>query len=78
VGQELPLDHLMIETDAPFLAPVPFRGKTNEPAYVVHVAQKIADLKGTSIEEVARVTTANFDRFIAGPKKTPDEQHRAF
>ena len=69
VAQELPLDHLMIETDAPFLAPVPFRGKTNEPAFVVHVAQKIADLKGTSIEEVARVTTANFDRFTAGPKK---------
>ncbi|MEY4084148.1 MAG: hypothetical protein RL483_1517 [Pseudomonadota bacterium] len=65
VAQELPLDHLMIETDAPFLAPVPFRGKTNEPAFVVHVAQKIADLKQVSVAEVAQKTTINFDRFIS-------------
>jgi TatD DNase family protein len=70
VARELPLEHLMIETDSPFLAPAPFRGKTNEPAYVVHVAQRIADLKGVSVEEVARVTTANFSRFV-GEKKTP-------
>jgi TatD DNase family protein len=66
VAQELPLDHLMIETDAPFLAPVPFRGKTNEPAFVIHVAQKIADLKGIPVSEVAERTTANFERFISG------------
>jgi TatD DNase family protein len=56
----------MIETDAPFLAPAPHRGKVNEPAYVVHVAQKIAELKRLPIEEVARVTSANFSRFAAG------------
>jgi TatD DNase family protein len=70
----------MIETDAPFLAPVPFRGKTNEPAYVVHVAQRIADLKQVPVSEVAQKTTANFDRFVGGQlgqKKTPGETHRA-
>lgn len=63
VAREIPLDHLMIETDSPFLAPVPFRGKTNEPAFVVHVAQRIAELKGCSVEEVAVATSRNFDRF---------------
>ena len=66
VAAEIPLDHLMIETDAPFLAPTPHRGKVNEPAYVVYVAQKIAELKGISIEEVARVTSQNFSRFSSG------------
>lgn len=66
VAIEIPLEHLMIETDAPFLAPAPHRGKVNEPAYVVHVAQKIAELKRLPIEEVARVTSANFSRFAAG------------
>lgn len=66
VAVEIPLEHLMIETDAPFLAPAPHRGKVNEPAYVVHVAQKIAELKGISVEEVARVTSQNFSRFSSG------------
>jgi TatD DNase family protein len=66
VAVEIPLEHLMIETDAPFLAPMPHRGKVNEPAYVVHVAQKIAELKGLPIETVARVTAENFARFSAG------------
>lgn len=66
VATEIPLEHLMIETDSPFLAPAPHRGKVNEPAYVVLVAQKIAELKGVSVEEVSRLTTANFDRFIGG------------
>lgn len=55
----VPLSALLIETDAPFLAPVPFRGKTNEPAYSLYTAQKIAELKGLSLDEVARATTAN-------------------
>jgi len=66
VAVEIPLEHLMIETDAPFLAPMPHRGKVNEPAYVVYVAQKIAELKGISVEEVARVTSQNFSRFSSG------------
>lgn len=56
---EVPLADLVIETDAPFLAPVPFRGKRNEPSYVKYVAEKIAAVKGVSIEEVERVTTQN-------------------
>lgn len=56
----LPLDKLLIETDAPWLAPVPYRGKENQPAYVVEVANKIAEIKECSVEEVAQVTTDNF------------------
>ncbi|HSB04581.1 MAG TPA: TatD family hydrolase [Thermodesulfobacteriota bacterium] len=55
----LPLDSLLVETDAPFLAPVPFRGKRNEPGFVRHTAQKIADLKKVPFEKVAEVTTQN-------------------
>jgi len=64
VARDIPLECLMIETDSPFLAPVPHRGQTNEPAYVVHVAQKIADLKGLPINEVASRTSNNFGRFV--------------
>ena len=66
VATEIPLEHLMIETDSPFLAPAPYRGKVNEPSYVVFVAQKIAELKGVTVEEVARVTSANFEKFVSG------------
>lgn len=62
VAKICPLDRLLIETDSPFLAPVPYRGKTNEPAYVVEVAKKIADLRAISIDEVANATTANAKR----------------
>ncbi len=55
----IPLEHLLLETDAPFLTPVPKRGSINEPAYVKFVAEHVAHIKNTSIEEVARVTTAN-------------------
>lgn len=54
-----PLDRLMVETDSPYLAPVPHRGRKNEPAHVVETARKVAELKGVSLEEVAAVTTAN-------------------
>ncbi|HSV28335.1 MAG TPA: TatD family hydrolase [Candidatus Omnitrophota bacterium] len=56
----LPLERLLVETDCPYLAPIPFRGKRNEPAYVAHTAAKVAELKGVSAEEVAQATTANF------------------
>ncbi len=60
VVKQVPLNRILIETDAPYLAPVPHRGKKNEPKYVVEVAQCIADLKGISVEEVAETTTENF------------------
>jgi TatD DNase family protein len=53
------LKNIVLETDGPYLAPVPFRGKRNQPAYLTHVAEKIADLKQISIQEVATTTTAN-------------------
>jgi TatD DNase family protein len=56
---DISLDHLVLETDSPYLTPVPFRGKPNESSYLIYVAQKLADLKQISIEEVARVTTLN-------------------
>lgn len=63
-AKALPLEKIMIETDCPFLAPQTKRGQRNEPAYVVSVAEKIAELKGLSIEEVARTTTLNARRFF--------------
>lgn len=64
VVKAVPLDRLLIETDSPYLAPVPFRGKQNQPAYVVEVAQCVADLKGVSLEEIATVTSDNFHRLF--------------
>ena len=60
VLEGVPLDRLLVETDAPFLAPLPHRGKRNEPAFVTHTATILAQLKGVSFEELARTTTANF------------------
>ncbi len=60
VAQKVPLDRLLIETDSPYLAPVPHRGKLNEPAFVSHVAEAVARLRGISIEELATATTNNF------------------
>jgi TatD DNase family protein len=60
----LPLDATLVETDAPFLSPVPHRGKPCEPAFVVETAKKLAEVKGVSFEEVAAVTTANFERMF--------------
>lgn len=60
-----PLDKLLIETDAPYLAPIPYRGKRNQPAYIPYIAQRIADEKFTTIEDLARITTENANRFFA-------------
>ncbi len=60
VAKQVPLDRMLIETDAPYLAPVPFRGKVNQPAYVRHVAECIAELRGISVDEVAEATSRNF------------------
>jgi TatD DNase family protein len=64
VARMLPLDRLLIETDSPFLAPAPFRGKRNEPAHVVRVAEMIAALRGTSPDEIGRAALANFERLF--------------
>ena len=60
VAQKCPLDRILVETDSPYLAPVPYRGKPNEPAYVRHVAEEIAKLRSISIESVHQATTENF------------------
>lgn len=60
VARKCPIDRVLVETDSPYLAPVPLRGKTNEPAYVRHTAQFVADLKGLSLEDLAQHTTDNF------------------
>ena len=68
VVKKVPLDRILIETDAPYLAPVPHRGKKNEPKFVVDVAQCVADLKGISIEKLAEITTDNFHRLFPKAK----------
>jgi len=64
VAQQVPLDRLLIETDCPYLAPIPFRGKRNEPAYVIEVARCLAEVRGVSLEEIGRLTTNNFAKFF--------------
>ncbi len=59
VVQDLPLESMVLETDSPYLAPVPFRGKRNESSYIIHIAQKLAEIKNVSLEEVAATTTSN-------------------
>jgi len=64
VAQSVPLDRLLIETDCPYLAPIPYRGKRNEPAYVVEVARCLAGIHGVEVEEIGRVTSHNFVSFF--------------
>lgn len=65
VAKFVPLERCLIETDSPYLAPVPYRGKTNSPAYVPHVAAQVASLKGISTEDVALATTRNFETLFS-------------
>ena len=67
VAQKCPLDRLLIETDAPYLAPVPYRGKRNQPAYVAHVGEEIAHLRGLDLAEISSATCANFCRLFNPP-----------
>ena len=60
----VPPDRLLVETDAPYLAPVPERGKPNEPSYIVHTARKLSEIKGLDMETIARTTTGNFFRLF--------------
>lgn len=69
VARLVPLDRLLVETDAPYLAPVPFRGKLNEPSYVRHVATEIAKVKGLPFEELAAATTTNFFRLFSSASR---------
>lgn len=71
IAQKVPLDKMLIETDAPYLAPVPFRGKSNEPAYVRYVAEYIAELRGIPVAELAEQTTENFFRLFKDAKRKP-------
>ena len=70
VARFVPLDRCLIETDSPYLAPVPFRGKTNTPALVPHVAARLAALKGIPVEQVARATSDNFETLFRTSSKT--------
>jgi TatD DNase family protein len=65
IAAELPADRILVETDAPYLAPGPYRGKRNEPAYVAEVARVLAEVRGVSFEEIARQTTENFFKLFA-------------
>lgn len=64
IAKQVPLDRLLIETDCPYLTPIPYRGKRNEPAYVVEVARCLAGLHGVELEEMGRITSENFNRFF--------------
>jgi len=72
VARKAPLDRILVETDSPYLAPVPKRGKTNEPAYVKHTAEFVAQLRGMPYEELVEATTINFYRLFNQARKTVD------
>jgi TatD DNase family protein len=69
VAAFVPLDRMLIETDSPYLAPVPYRGKTNNPSYVPFVAQQIAQLRNLPIGMIAQATSDNFETLFAGVKR---------
>jgi len=73
VARDVPLDRCLIETDSPYLAPMPHRGKTNQPAYVALVGARLAEIKGLDVSEVARATTANFEQLF-GLQTTPNRE----
>ena len=68
IVKDIPLDRLLVETDAPYLAPMPYRGKRNEPAFVAHTAEVLADVKNVSLEQITDITTENFFRLFSKAK----------
>jgi len=72
VARQVPLDRCLIETDSPYLAPVPYRGKVNSPAYVPFVARRLAELKALKLQEVADATSANFETLFRLPGRSAD------
>jgi len=75
VARKIPLERMLIETDSPYLAPVPFRGKINQPAYVKHVAEEIARLRTVDLEKIAAATTDNFFRLFKGAQEGRTKTH---
>jgi TatD DNase family protein len=75
IAAELPADRILVETDAPYLAPGRYRGKRNEPAYVVETAKVLADARGVSLAEIARQTTENFFRLFAKVPRPAETAH---
>ena len=69
VARKAPIDRILVETDSPFLAPVPFRGKQNQPAYVRHTAECVAQLRNQSLEEIAQATSENFYQLFSGVER---------
>jgi TatD DNase family protein len=74
VARYVPLDRCLIETDSPYLAPAPFRGKTNTPALLPWVAKQMAELKGVAVEDIARITSTNFECLFRISADEPDEK----
>ncbi len=70
IASEVPLDRLLVETDAPYLAPEPYRGKTNQPSYVIHTGARLAEVKGVAVDEMARITKENFYRLFDRCKRS--------
>ena len=70
IVRDIPIDRLLLETDAPYLAPIPKRGKTNEPAFVAHTAAKVAELKSVSIAELEAATTDNFFKLFTKAERS--------
>ena len=70
VAKKMPLDRMLVETDAPYLAPVPYRGKSNQPAYVRYVAEHIAELRNTDVESIAEATTDNYFKLFSTAKRS--------
>jgi TatD DNase family protein len=68
IVKDIPLDKLLVETDSPYLAPLPHRGKRNEPAFTLHTAECLAELKGIPLQELAKITTDNFYRLFSKPR----------
>jgi TatD DNase family protein len=76
VVRKLPIDRLLVETDSPYLAPVPYRGKANQPAYVLQVAAAVAEIKGLPLPQVVEATTANYDRLFEASTRPAQESVR--
>lgn len=74
VARKVPLDRMLVETDSPYLAPVPMRGKTNEPSYVRHTAERIAELRNMTLESIAETTTSNFFRLFSSAGQVKNTQ----